>query len=69
MFRVKPELGPIREADLVAGRVDGGSRQRGDASHWFRHETFRIASARVLDHWEINPQLSGRPFDIAGSGD
>lgn len=69
VFSVKPELGPIREADLVSGRWTAVAVSAGEASHWVGHSIFRIADGRIHDHWEINSQLSGRPFDIAGSGD
>ncbi len=65
VFSAKPDLGPIRQGDLVAGRWVAVAISAGESSHWVGQSIFRIQDERIIEHWEINVQLLGQPFELS----
>lgn len=66
VFSVKADLGPVAQGDLVAGRWIAVAVSAGEASHWVGQSIFRIADEQIVEHWEVNVQIQGLPFDISG---
>lgn len=66
VFSVKADLGPVAQHDLVAGRWIAVAVSAGEASHWVGQSIFRILDGQIIEHWEVNVQLQGVPFDISG---
>lgn len=66
VFSVKADLGPVAQHDLVAGRWIAVAVSAGEASHWVGQSIFRILDGQIIEHWEVNVQLQGVPFDLSG---
>ncbi len=66
VFSVKADLGPVVQGDLVAGRWIAVAVSAGEASHWVGQSIFRILDNQIIEHWEVNVQLQGVPFDLSG---
>lgn len=64
VFSVKPELGPITQGDLTAGRWTALAVMAGDASAWTGHSILQVKDGRIYRHWEISRQEQGTSFAL-----